>query len=153
MISVRYADDQGTAYIYTDQDGINWHIPSYDNSTYIAQKMRDWVESGNEILPYIVPIEETLPPDCITRRQCAIEMRERGFITPLEALNMTKTGEIPAFVSAAFAAMSEEDRILAETDFAAANYFRNNPLLIALMSATGATSEDIDQFFRDAFNR
>lgn len=92
-------------------------------------------------------------PNSITRRQCAVELRERGMITPQEALDMTRTGIPPAMVQAIFDSMSTEDAIIAETDFAADTYLRTNPLLIQVMTATGATTEDIDNFFLSAFAR
>lgn len=136
---------------WTAPDGVVWTIPNYDSPTNIGQQFRNWVDAGGTIDPYVPPPPPV--PGMITRRQCAVEMRERSMITPLECLNMTKNADIPAFVETIFSAMSPEDRILAETDFAAANYYRDNPLLVAMMTATGATSADIDQFFRDANTR
>jgi len=92
-------------------------------------------------------------PQSITRRQCAVELRERQLITPQEALDMTRIDTPPALVAQIFSAMSTNDRIVAETDFAADTYLRTNPLLIQIMSETGATEDDIDQFFRDASAR
>lgn len=95
--------------------------------------------------PVVVPV-----PKSITRRQCAIELRERGQITPREALDMTRNGAPPAMVSALLSNLPESQSILAETDFAADQYFRDNPLLNTLMQSAGASSEDIDNFFRAA---
>ena len=89
----------------------------------------------------------------ITRRQCAIELRERQLITPTEALNMTRTGIPPAMIQSIFDTMTDTDRILAETDFAADNYIRTNELLNQIMTSTGATEEEIDDFFRSAVTR
>jgi hypothetical protein len=82
-------------------------------------------------------------PASITRRQCALQLISLGVITPTEALNMVKTATVPAAIAAIFAGMQEDQRILAEIDFAADNYYRNNNLL-GLM---GLSSQEIDQFF------
>lgn len=87
-------------------------------------------------------------PAVITRRQCALEMMARGLITPQEALAMTKTGEAPSMVSSMFFQLpTEADRVSAEIDFAADSYLRDNPLLVGLMTAVGASESDIDAFF------
>jgi hypothetical protein len=88
-------------------------------------------------------------PDSITRRQCALQLLATQTITAQEALAMTKSAEVPAAVAAildqavADQLMTPEQRILAEIDFAAANYFRDNPLL----GMMGLTPEQLDQFF------
>ncbi len=102
--------------------------------------------------PAAPPPPDPVPPS-ITRRQCAIEMRERGMITAREALDMTRNGTPPAMVAGLFAQMPGDAGIIAETDFAAATYMRNNPLLGQLMQANGATEADIDDFFRAAAAR
>jgi hypothetical protein len=97
------------------------------------------------------PGEPTPPsvPESITRRQCALQLLAIGQITVQEALDMTKTAAVPAAISSIFGAQvangawTAEQRILAEIDFAATNYYRSNSLL----SLMGLTSEQIDQFF------
>lgn len=65
------------------------------------------------------------------------------------ALAMTKTAEVPAAVAQVLTdavnagQMTPEQRILAEIDFAATNYYRSNSLLDLM----GLTPEQIDQFF------
>lgn len=89
------------------------------------------------------------PPDSITRRQCALQLLAMQTITAQEALAMTKSADVPAAVAAildqavADQLMTPEQRILAEIDFAAANYFRDNPLL----GMMGLTPTQLDQFF------
>lgn len=88
----------------------------------------------------------TLPPPVpfsITRRQCALQLYAMGIISLAEAKAMTKSAEVPAAVAQVFAGMAEEQRDLAEIDFAAGNYYRDNPLL----SLMGLTPEQLDQFF------
>ena len=128
----------------------NAFIP-FDRGNRDYQEYLQWLEEGNQPEPYIPPPPPV--PQSITRRQCAIELRERTLITPLEALNMTKTATPPAMIQTIFDAMTENDKILAETDFAADTYLRTNPLLIQIMSSSGATEEEIDDFFRSAVTR
>jgi hypothetical protein len=97
-------------------------------------------------------VQQTVP-SYITRRQCAIELRERGMITASEALHMTKYGDIPQMISTIISDLPENERILIETDFAADSYLRSNQLLNSLMIAAGASEADIDQFFISASTR
>ena len=66
---------------------------------------------------------------------------------------MTKYGDVPAMVSTYLNTMSETDKIKAETDFAADTYLRSNPLLVQIMTASGANEAAIDDFFRSAAAR
>lgn len=95
-----------------------------------------------------LPATRETVPASITRRQCAKRMLVMGLIQPSEALAMTQSGTPPAMVMTAINAMPEGDRVNAQIDFAADTYLRANPLLEGLMLATGATNDDIDQFFR-----
>lgn len=92
--------------------------------------------------PQTVPV-----PMSITRRQCAKQMLAMGLIDGTEALAMTRNGTPPSFVMSSIAQLPQSDQVIAEIDFAADTYLRSNPLLVSLMEATGATSEDIDAFF------
>jgi hypothetical protein len=86
-------------------------------------------------------------PRSITRRQCALQLRTMGMISVAEAKVMAKDGTPPASIQGYFDTMVEADRDLAEIDFAAVNYYRDNPLITALMTANGLTEADIDNFF------
>lgn len=146
-----------------------------NQSTHVVENVVEWDGDSQWVPPdntYLVPgyfhvgalydpetNTATLPPEepvvlpvpsSITRRQCAIELRERNQITPREALNMTRNGTPPAMVASLLSTFSEDQAILVETDFAADQYYRDNPLLNQLMQSAGATSEDIDNFFRSA---
>lgn len=102
------------------------------------------LESGVWVIQTVDPA--TLPPavpGSITRRQCALQLRALQVITLQEALDMVKTATVPAAIAAIFAKMPEEPRLLAEIDFAASRYYRNNSLL----GMMGLTEEQIDQFF------
>lgn len=92
-------------------------------------------------------------PQIISRRQCAAEMFARSLISSPEAIAMSTTGTPPTMVETMLAAMPEPMQTYARIDFGAPNYDRANPLLVALMSGTGADAEAIDQFFRDAASR
>jgi hypothetical protein len=94
----------------------------------------------------------TLPPrvpESITRRQCALQLLAKNDITAQEALNMTKTAEVPFPIAFMFDTQvaqgnwTADDRVRAEIDFAATHYYRNNSLLDLM----GLTPAEIDDFF------
>lgn len=76
-----------------------------------------------------------------------------GMITGPEALAMSTTSTPPAMIEATFAAMPEPEQTLSRIRFASDRYRRDDVLLNAMMSATGASQADIDQFFRNAATR
>ena len=63
------------------------------------------------------------------------------------ARTMTRDGTPPAYIQGYFNTLEDEDRILAEIDFAATSYFRANSLIGALLTANGMTEADADAFF------
>jgi hypothetical protein len=89
-------------------------------------------------------------PASITRRQCARELFSRQMISGPEMVAMTATATPPAMIEAVFDAMPEADQWVARADFAADTYERSNPLLVGIMTTSGASSADIDDFFREA---
>lgn len=107
-------------------------------------------EEEAEFLATLPPPPREPIPASITRRQCARQLLNMGMVSAQEALDMTRTGAPPAMVAASFDQLSPEDRVLAEIDFAADTYLRDNPLLNNLMLATGASEEEINDFFRAA---
>jgi hypothetical protein len=115
------------------------------NMDYAGYMLVEWIMDEP-------PPPPPVTPDSITRRQCALQLLAMGTITAQEALDMTKTATVPAAVAAILDAqveseeMTPEQRILAEIDFAASNYYRDNSLL-GLM---GLTEQEIDGFFISA---
>jgi hypothetical protein len=106
------------------------------------------IEAEAVRLASIVPV-----PATISRRQCARELFIREMISGPEMVAMTATGTPPAMIETVFAAMPQADQWLARADFAADTYERSNPLLVGIMTASGSTAADIDQFFREASTR
>lgn len=90
-----------------------------------------------------------VPPE-ISRRQCARQMLAMDLIDGPEALAMARNGEPPAMVAALIDALPAAQRVPALIDFAATTYRRDNPLLVALMTASGHSEGEINDFFRDA---
>jgi hypothetical protein len=120
-----------------------------DTGTFFdVAELYDEMKEDPSILPY-VPLPPEVPAQ-ITRRQCAMMMLSQNMITGQEAISMTQSGIPPANVQAYFDAMPEPQRTMAIIDFAAINYFRDNPLLADLMIANGMTEQQVDQFFIDA---
>lgn len=117
-------------------NGDSVHAPSL-NTDYSGYTLVEWL------------MDEPPPtvPKSITRRQCALQLKALQMISAQEAIDMTRSGVPPAAVAAYFATLSDDDRVLAEIDFAAMNYFRDNPLIETLMTANGMTTEQTDQFF------
>lgn len=112
--------------------------------TYSGYMLQNWMMDPP---PPAVPVS-------ITRRQCALQLLAMQMISSDEALSMVQTGAPPASVSQYISALPTEDqRVMAAINFAAANYFRDDPTLIAMMEANGGNSKSIDQFFIDAAKR
>lgn len=89
-------------------------------------------------------------PASISRRQCATQLRNIGNITQSEALGMASTAAIPPSIQLYFDAMDPVDRDNAQLEFTATEYSRSNPLLNAIMTANGLSSQEIDNFFIEA---
>lgn len=86
-------------------------------------------------------------PDSITRRQCAMMMFSLQMISGPEAIAMTQTGTPPYAVQQYLDTLPEPQRTFAIMDFAATNYFRDNPLLFSLMTINNMTEQQVDEFF------
>jgi hypothetical protein len=133
----------------TMQDGTEWSTDaSLPADTEIRRYLADWLAAGGQIAAYVAPPAPV--PASITRRQCARELFNREMITGDEMVAMTATGTPPASIEAMFALMPDNEQWIARSDFAADTYMRDNPLLVFIMTASGATPPDIDDFFREA---
>ena len=86
-------------------------------------------------------------PFSITRRQCAMQLFKQQIISGGDAISMTQTGVPPAAIQAYFDTLPEPDRTIAIMDFAAVDYYRNNPLINSIMTINNMSSEDVDNFF------
>ena len=117
-------------------NGDHVHAPALDTD-YGGYTLTRWMMTG----------PESAVPESITRRQCALQLRALGLITGSEAVAMTRDGTPPAYIQGYFNTLEDEDRILAEIDFAATSYFRANSLIGALLTANGMTEADADAFF------
>jgi len=125
-------------YMVEDNERLGSIGQTYDNFNKI------WI-------PLLPPEPKPLPvPQSITRRQCSLGLLNLELITPEEALSMTRNGVPPSLVMTYIETLPTDQQIRAEIDFAADNYYRNNELLIAMMTANGYTSEEIDNFFRNS---
>lgn len=107
----------------------------------------DWLYDSATQTFYAPPPPAPIVPTSITRRQCSLELFNRQLITGAEALEMTKNGTPPAAIMAYINTLTPDEQIRAQIDFAAENYFRNNELLIAIMTANNMSPSDIDDFF------
>lgn len=92
-------------------------------------------------------------PASITRRQCALEMEARGFVTLDEAEAMTADGTPPAVVVAMLDDQPQETRQRVRLDFRAADYRRTAPVLVQIMTRLGLDDAGTDDFFRSAAAR
>lgn len=104
------------------------------------------VRDGYTIEEWIMD-EPLIVPQSITRRQCALMLHKTGLITLEDALHMTKNANVPTAIGHLFANLAPPDQIMAEIDFAAINYYRDNPLIVDLMKSSGFTEEQTDGFF------
>lgn len=136
----------------TMQDGTVWSTDaSLPADTEVRRYLADWLAAGREIAAYVAPPPPV--PQTITRRQCARELYTLKMISGPEMVAMTATGAPPAIIEKVFSKMPEADQWLARADFAADTYERTNPLLVGIMTASGSTPADIDDFFIEASAR
>jgi hypothetical protein len=132
-------------------NGVNEFDYGQSNSNYLVPLENverygfGWLWNGNSFEIPSQPVANV--PDSITRRQCALQLFAMGLITAEEAKQMTKDGTAPAAIQVVFETLNSEKKILAEIDFAAANYYHNNALIPSIMMAQNMTETDVDQFF------
>lgn len=86
-------------------------------------------------------------PRSITRRQCALQLLAEGRISGFDAVAMVQSGTPPGIIGNYFDSLPEPDKFYAMIDFAAVEYYYDNPLLQLLAHATEL---NMDNFFREA---
>ena len=111
-----------------------------------------WLAEGNTPSPAepdIIPV-----PQIISNRQFFQQAAIDGVITQQEALDAVKTGTIPAVLQNIVDSISGPmDRFNAQMLLSGATVFeRNHPLVAVIQNSLNWSSEQIDQFFRDASN-
>ena len=147
--------------LVTDQNGLT-------SSMWPAEEMREFGESDEAFLTRIairdcpagstwqiideadIPASIAPVPVSITRPQAAKQLYIMNLISSQEALAMSQSGAAPAFVMEQISLLDAKGQILAQIDFARYTFERAHPLLNALMQANGHSSEEIDDFFRQA---
>lgn len=148
----RYSSPDGSLVdlLITVEDGEEWPFTAKAGEPGHTGQLHARAMAG-EFGPVSAYVARPVPvPASITRRQCALQLNIAGYISMSEARDMAKSAEPPAFIESVFAQLSSDDRLRAEIDFAANTYERSNPLLVGVMSASGATPAQIDDFFRAA---
>lgn len=103
--------------------------------------------SGYMLIPWEMVDPGPVVPTEISRRQCATQLRNDGYITQDEAFAMASAATIPPFVQGYFDTLNPVDKSNAELAFTAIEYPRSSSLLVAVMEANGLTESQIDQFF------
>lgn len=145
-----FINEANEAVNFIESDGVPGYIPDGCTAVEIPNGTSygyGWIWNGTQFVPPDVPPPVEVPAS-ITRRQCALQLLNMGLITDQEAVDMTRTGLPPANVQAYINSLpTADERARAEIDFAADSYYRDNPLLEAIMIANGATDAEIDQFF------
>lgn len=127
--------------------------PNDTNAAFDVVALHQTMSEDPETIPWDGQPPPALVPASITRRQCAIQLMVLGIINGDEAVAMAQNGTPPIAVQTYLDALpTETERVMAKIDFAASNYYRSNPLIDAILAASGYTPEQGDQFFIDAEN-
>lgn len=88
-------------------------------------------------------------PKALSRRQFIIGMLNEGFITSAEADALSATGAIPTPFAAVVSQLPAEQQVAARVTIrTATEFYRDNPLMLAGLSVVGATTSQLDDFFR-----
>lgn len=107
-----------------------------------------WIEEGNVPDPKEVPQEPV--PASISDRQFFQQLAIAGIISEDEAL-ASNAAVIPAPLLVLVNQLPEEDQFNAKMILSGATTFeRNHPLTISIGSAYGMSSDQIDEFFKQA---
>lgn len=106
----------------------------------------EWVAAGNMPDPYVIPASPV--PQVISDRQFFQQLAVVGICTQQEALDAVKTGTVPSAMAAIVAQMPSDQQFGANMIISGATQFvRNHPMTVAIGTAYGWTSDQIDQFF------
>ena len=120
--------------------------PDDTGATFDVAELYNQMKDDPSIRPYVPPPPEV--PVSITRRQCSLQLLDTGVINGAEAIAMAQSAVPPAVVEGYIQSLpNETDRVTATIDFAAESYYRDNPLVNAILQANGYTPEQGDQFF------
>lgn len=89
-------------------------------------------------------------PQSVTRRQLMIGLVQAGVITVAEWQSSYSTGDLPAAVQAAVAALpTEAERIAAQITWAEMERAeRDHPLIVSLAAHVGVSTAQMDDYFR-----
>jgi hypothetical protein len=114
-----------------------------DRAEYIA-----WLAAGNTPDPYVAPPPAV--PDSISDRQFFQQLAIIGIITEDQAL-ASNAAVIPPPLLAIIDAMPSEQQFAAKMLVSGATVFeRSHPMTIAIGAAYGMSSDQVDEFFREA---
>ena len=88
-------------------------------------------------------------PKALSRRQFIIGMLNEGFITSAEADALSATGAIPTPFAAVVSQLPAQQQVAARVTIrTATEFYRDNALILAGLSVVGATTTQLDDFFR-----
>lgn len=125
--------------------------PDLGFKPYAGEVQVGWIKKGSG---YSAPDNDPAPappvPAQVTRRQFAKQMRVAGMITGAESVAMIATGTPPAMIEALLVKLPGDAQISAREDFAADTYLRNDPTMVALLTAAGFSAAEADTFFIEA---
>jgi hypothetical protein len=108
-------------------DGVEWTVPSLGSPTHIGGKLREFVESGGVIEPYVAPPPPL--PTQVTPRQARLALNAAGLLASTEAL------------------INAADPATKITWEYATVFERHNPLIVNLGAQLNLTDEQIDNLF------
>lgn len=153
IISARYASsDHSLIDLTIESNGQTFDFTlSQTDQAEMAIAARDKLNQSNiQIDPFIAPPQST--PSSISDRQFFQKLAVSGIITQNEALAAVKTGDIPLALQNIVDQIADVDaKFAAEMILSGATVFmRDHPLTTAIGAARGMTTEQINQFFREA---
>lgn len=127
----------------------NAFIPFDDgNRDYLEYKI--WLDAGN--VPDPIQPDPIVVPQVISDRQFFQQLATTGICTQQEALDAVKTGAIPAALAAIVNQMPAQQQFAANMIISGATSFeRMHPMTVAIGTAYGWSSEQVDQFFIAAY--